>query len=107
MKTLTKNELAKQLRQGTKRRLVLMTEKTAIYIVETIADLIACHFANGGDRVIIRGFGTFKIRKRKAFIGYNPRRGSMLYQRVPARLSVGFKPSAEMTKRINQLRNQI
>jgi nucleoid DNA-binding protein len=104
-KTLTKNELAKQLTQGTKKRLVMMTEKTAIDIVETIADLIACHFANGGDRVIIRGFGTFKIRKRGRFTGFHPKTGESML--VHSRLSVGFKPSAEMTKRINQLRNQI
>jgi len=37
------------------------------------------------------GFGTFKIKKRKARLGVNPRTGEQI--KVKASKSVGFKPA--------------
>ncbi len=96
-KTLTKSELAKQLAHANRHRALPQT--VAVDIVETMMDLIACHFQNGGSKVAIHGFGTFKTRKRKAFVGSDPRNGDRL--EIPERLSITFKPSAEVIKRIN------
>lgn len=94
-KSLTKFELAKQL----ERHPSIKTRKAAVDIIETLMDLIACHFQNGGSKVSIHGFGAFKTRKRRAFIGSDPRNGGRL--EIPERLSITFKPSAEVIKRIN------
>ncbi len=92
--TLTKYALAKQLSKSHD-----LTHKAAVDLIETVADLIACHFQNGGTAVSLRGFGAFKIRKRRAFVGADPRSGEALS--IPERKSLTFKPSAEIIRRIN------
>lgn len=93
-KTLTKTELAKQT-----ARAMSLGNVEAISTIETITDLITCHFQNGGVAVTIRGFGTFKKRKRRAFTGSDPRTGEPV--EIPERYSVTFKPSADVVRRIN------
>jgi nucleoid DNA-binding protein len=93
-KTLTKTGLAKQTAQG-----LSLTQIEAMNAIETIADLITCHFQNGGEVVTIRGFGTFRKRKRRAFTGSDPRTGEPVA--IPERYSVTFKPSADVVRRIN------
>ena len=44
-----------------------------------------------GQHIEIRGFGTFKVRERRARLGRNPRTGDPV--RVPARAVPVFKPS--------------
>jgi nucleoid DNA-binding protein len=51
-------------------------------------------------RVELRNFGVFKIKKRKAQQGRNPRTGEKVS--VPERLGVTFKPGLEMQERISQ-----
>ena len=71
----------------------------AVDIIENLADLIAQHFFEGGERVAIRGFGTLKIVRRKSFVGNNPHTGHVL--RVPSMKSLSFKPGTDVLKRIN------
>lgn len=94
---LTKTELAKQLSKET--RFKPMTIKTATDIIETLADLIVCHFQSGGRTVAIRGFGTFKLKTRKAFIGSHPRDQTRIA--VAEKCSLSFKPGAEVIRRLN------
>lgn len=96
--TLTKHDLARQLAAET--RFLWMTQKAAVDIVETMMDLLVLHFQNGGEQITLRGFGSFKIRRRKAFLGTDPRTG--IHVDVPARASLAFKPSRETVSRINQ-----
>ncbi len=44
-------------------------------IVNTIFEEIIEAMARGGDRVELRGFGAFSVKKRDARIGRNPRTG--------------------------------
>ena len=100
MKRLTKQGLAKELAKCRGIRDVYSANVIrAVDIIETLADLVVCHFVEGGEAVTIRGFGTLKIVHRKSFVGTNPRTGHAL--RIEARKSLSFKPSAEATKRIN------
>jgi integration host factor subunit beta len=63
-------------------------------ILDTIADALA-----RGDRVELRGFGAFSVKKRDARIGRNPRTGetvSVGEKAVPV-----FKTGKEMRLRLN------
>jgi integration host factor subunit beta len=63
-------------------------------ILDTIADALA-----RGDRVELRGFGAFSVKKRDARHGRNPRTGeavSVCEKQIPV-----FKTGKEMRKRLN------
>lgn len=47
----------------------------------------------GGDRVILRGFGTFDLRERAARKGRNPQTGQEID--IPASRSMGFKAASK------------
>ena len=68
-------------------------------IVSTIFDEVAAALARG-DRVELRGFGAFSIKRRDARVGRNPRTG----QRVPvaAKRVPMFKASKEIREALNQ-----
>jgi integration host factor subunit beta len=52
-----------------------------------------------GDRIEIRGFGTFQPRVRAAKTGYNPCTGKPMH--LDAGKTILFKPSRELTKKMN------
>jgi nucleoid DNA-binding protein len=51
-----------------------------------------------GDKIEIRNFGVFKVKKRKPRIGRNPRTNQPVP--VPERKTVVFKPGLEMKQKI-------
>ncbi len=53
-----------------------------------------------GDGTELRGFGTFKVRHRKARTGRNPRTGETV--EVPARDVPVFKPSRHLRSRVER-----
>ncbi len=53
---------------------------------------------NQNDRIELRGFGTFGIKKRKARIARNPKTGEEV--KVPERKSPFFKAGREMKQTI-------
>lgn len=63
-------------------------------ILDTIADALA-----RGDRVELRGFGAFSIKKRDARNGRNPRTGAAVS--VCEKVIPVFKTGKEMRKRLN------
>jgi integration host factor subunit beta len=52
-----------------------------------------------GEKLEIRGFGSFKVRDRKARQGRNPRTGETI--EIPAQRGVAFKPSKELAALLN------
>lgn len=70
----------------------------AAAIVDTISDQMIESVA-AGNRIEIRGFGTFQPRKRATKVGYNPSTGKPMS--LPANTTVLFKPSRELTKKMN------
>jgi integration host factor subunit beta len=52
-----------------------------------------------GDRVELRGFGTFSVKRRPARIGRNPRTGATVL--VEKRAVPYFKTGKEMRERLN------
>lgn len=75
-----------------------MRVNDAAAIVDSVSDQIIESVANG-DRIEIRGFGTFQPRARATKIGYNPCTGQPM--ELPASTTILFKPSRELTKKMN------
>jgi integration host factor subunit beta len=62
-------------------------------IVDHLLDAV-CRALSEGKHIEIRGFGTFKVRERRARRARNPRSGSEVM--VPAKIVPVFKPSKEL-----------
>jgi integration host factor subunit beta len=63
-------------------------------VLDTIADALA-----RGDRVELRGFGAFSVKKRDARAGRNPRTGEAVT--VCEKLIPVFKTGKDMRNRLN------
>jgi integration host factor subunit beta len=68
-------------------------------IVSTVFDEIAEALAKG-DRVELRGFGAFSVKKRDARMGRNPRTGESVP--VPEKHVPFFKTGKELRLRLNR-----
>ena len=75
-----------------------MRAKDAAAVLDVVADSMINSIA-AGDRIEIRGFGTFQPRPRATKVGYNPVTGQPM--NVPANTIILFKPSRELTKKMN------
>lgn len=53
-----------------------------------------------GQKVELRGFGTFNLRRRNARMGRNPRTGEQVH--VPAKVVPFFKPGKDLKALINE-----
>ena len=53
----------------------------------------------GGERIEIRGFGSFTLHHRPAHLGRNPKTGETVA--VPARYAPHFKPGKELRERVD------
>lgn len=90
----------------TKSRLILsfvaknrhLTQRDAARIVSTIFEEMADALVRG-DRVELRGFGAFALRRRGTRIGRNPRTGVIV--RVPAKSVPFFKAGKELRLQLN------
>jgi len=79
-------------------RLAELTRKDSEVIVETIFDSIV-RSLRVGDKIEIRGFGSFRTRQRKPRVGRNPKTGDRV--EVPAKKIPFFKPSKELKDLVN------
>lgn len=70
-----------------------VSKKTASLVVNAVFDNIAQALAQG-DKVELRGFGSFTVRRRDARQGRNPRTGELV--RVPAKKVPFFKPGKDL-----------
>lgn len=75
---------------------------TAI-IVDGLLESV-CRALSEGKHLEIRGFGTFKVRERRARRARNPRSGTEVL--VPAKLVPVFKPSRELKSLVLEPVNQ-
>ena len=69
-----------------------------LLIVETIFDSIISALQTG-DKIEIRGFGSFRTRQRRGRIGRNPKTGAKV--QVPPKRIPFFKPSKELKDFVN------
>jgi integration host factor subunit beta len=68
-------------------------------ILEQMADALA-----QGERIEIRGFGSFDCRHRPPRLARNPKTGETV--NLPAKVAVHFKPGKEMRDRVDAAHNQ-
>jgi len=66
-------------------------------IVDNMLEAL-CRALSEGKHLEIRGFGTFKVRERRARRARNPRSGNEVL--VPAKLVPVFKPSKELKAQV-------
>ncbi len=91
---MTKSELIEQLSDESGN----LNKKEAELIVNTIFDTISDALV-GGDRVEIRGFGSFTIRERDAREARNPKSGDLV--KIPPKKTPFFKTGKELRERVN------
>ena len=79
-------------------RAAQMSRKDSEIIVETILESVVKSL-RAGDKVEIRGFGSFRTRQRRPRIGRNPKTGTRV--EVPAKTIPYFKPSKDLKDLVN------
>lgn len=90
---MTKADLIEEVTRVTE-----LTRKDAEVIVESIFESVVKSL-HRGDKIEIRGFGSFRTRQRQSRIGRNPKTGTRV--EVPAKRIPYFKPSKELKDLIN------
>ncbi|MBT3215522.1 MAG: integration host factor subunit beta [Deltaproteobacteria bacterium] len=91
---MNKSELIEELsdRTGHNPRL---TDQTVRIFFDRIKDAL-----NAGDKVEIRGFGSFTLKKYKGYFGRNPKTGETVEVK-PKQLPV-FRTGKDLRSRVNQ-----
>jgi integration host factor subunit beta len=90
---MTKAELVEMVASNTQ-----LTKKHAEIIVNTVLESIVGSL-KAGEKIELRGFGSFRIRQRGARIGRNPKTGVQVP--VPAKRIPYFKPGKELRELLN------
>ena len=86
-KAVLVEELAAQL---------LMPQRETEIAVQTIFDAMIAALVRG-DKIEVRGFGSFHVRRRRARVGYNPKTRTPVD--IPAKRVVYFRAARE-TRRL-------
>ena len=76
-----------------------LTKKRAEVIVETVFGSVV-EALRGGEKVEVRGFGSFRLRRRAPRQGRNPRTGDRVD--VASKHVAYFKPGKELKELINR-----
>jgi integration host factor subunit beta len=91
--TVTKADLVEEVTQATQ-----MTRNDSEEAVESIFESIIGALQKG-EKIEIRGFGSFRTRQRRARVGRNPKTGARV--EVPPKRVPFFKPSRELKEYVN------
>ena len=91
---MTKAELVDEVAHA-----VQLTKKQAETIVNIVFDSIV-ESLRAGQKIELRGFGSFRLRSRKSRTGRNPKTGEKVD--VPSKKIPYFKPGKELKELINQ-----
>jgi integration host factor subunit beta len=96
--TLTKADLIAEV-----ERITELKRSDSEIIVETIFESIIQSLQKG-EKIEIRGFGSFRTRQRRGRVGRNPKTGAKV--EVPAKKIPFFKPSKELKDFVNSAEAQ-
>ena len=94
MSVLTKADLIEDV----SRAIEVSRRDSKIVVESTFGGLVRA--LRAGDRIEIRGFGSFATRRRQARIGRNPKTGMRV--EVPPKKVAFFKPSHELADAVNR-----
>ena len=75
-----------------------ITKKDAEHLVEIVFDSIVDSL-NAGEKIELRGFGSFRVRERNSRKGRNPKTGVAVD--IPAKRVAYFKPGKDLKDLIN------
>lgn len=75
-----------------------LTKKDAEILVNTVFDTMVDRMLNG-EKVLISGFGTFKVNNRQERKGVSPKTKETII--IPASRTVSFKPSNRLKDAMN------
>lgn len=75
-----------------------ITKKDAEHLVEIVFDSIVDSL-NSGEKIELRGFGSFRVRERNSRKGRNPKTGVAVD--IPAKRVAYFKPGKDLKDLIN------
>ncbi|MDQ6651564.1 MAG: integration host factor subunit beta [Acidobacteriota bacterium] len=91
---MTKAELVEDVAEAAE-----LTKKDAERLVEIVFESII-ETLNQGEKIELRGFGSFRVRERGARRGRNPKTGDPVS--IPAKRVPYFKPGKELKELINE-----
>ena len=92
---MTKSELIARLAE----RYPQLVAKDADYVVKTLLDAMSDALATG-QRIEIRGFGSFSINHRPPRMGRNPRSGESVH--IPEKRVPHFKPGKALREAVDR-----
>ena len=95
---VTKKEIVKTISEEiglTQLKTKEIVQKTFDAIVDTLVE---------DQRIELRNFGVFEVKRRAARKARNPRTGEKVF--VPEKFVVTFKPGKEMEERVRELERQ-
>src|SRR4029077_17654447 len=90
---MTKADLVEEVAKVTE-----LTRKDSEVIVDTLFESVIKALRDG-DKLEVRGFGSFRVRQRNARVGGNPKSGEKV--QIPVKRVPYFKPSKELKDLIN------
>ena len=93
---MTKSELVERLVDANGA----LSRKESELVVNIIFDSM-CEALQSGEKVEIRGFGSFTIRERDAREARNPKSGDVV--KIPAKKTPFFKTGKDLRERVNNL----
>jgi integration host factor subunit beta len=91
---MTKSELIERIAERQAQMSVKDVELAVKTILETMSQMLA-----EGDRIEIRGFGSFSLHYRAPRVGRNPKTGEAVS--LSGKFVPHFKPGKEMRDRVN------
>lgn len=91
---MTKSELVEKIMESNG----VLNRRESEMVVNIIFDSMT-EALQGGDKVEIRGFGSFTVRERESREARNPKSGEIV--RIPAKKTPFFKTGKELRERVN------
>ncbi len=92
---MTKSELIERIAQKQTQLAYRDVELAVKTVLEHMAERLA-----SGDRIEIRGFGSFSLHYRPGRVGRNPKTGAPVS--LPAKHVPHFKPGKELRERVDE-----
>lgn len=91
---MTKSELIAQLAESLE-----IPRRRADEAVNCLFDTMTEALCEG-NRIEIRGLGTFSLKAHRAYVGRNPRSGEPV--EVDSKYAIHFKPGKELRERVDE-----
>ena len=92
---MKREELVKRL----SLRMKVTRKEADLYVVAFLGSIMESFYVD--ERVVFNGFGSFKIKKHKAWIARNQITGELM--QIPVRRKISFHPGKELRERVNTI----